>query len=158
QPLQVTLSTQGRLVDPQEFAEIIVRCTPDGRMTRIKDIGRVELAAKSEDMSCQVNHNPATSMGIFLLPDANALETGERVLAKMKELEQDFPPGIKFQVRYDTTPYIRESINEVFKTLREAVVLVAIVVLLFLQNWRSAVIPLIAVPVAIVGTFAVMAI
>src|SRR5262249_7408600 len=127
------------------------------RLTRIRDIGRVELGAKNEDQTCQVNHNPAASMGIFQLPDANALETAVRVRAKMAELEKDFPPGIEFMVRYDTTPYIRETVNEVFKTLRESVILVAIVVLLFLQSWRSAVIPLIAVPVAIIGTFGVMA-
>ena len=157
QAMQYTLSTKGRLVEPEEFEDIIIKRTPSGRLTRIRDIGHVELGAKNEDQTCQVNHNPAASLGIFQLPDANALETAERVIAKMHELEKDFPPGIKFQVRYDTTPYIRESIFEVFKTLYEAVILVAIVVLLFLQNWRSAVIPLIAVPVAIIGTFAVMA-
>jgi multidrug efflux pump len=157
QAVQISLSTMGRLVEPAQFGEIIVKCTPDGRMTRIKDIARVELGAKNEDAVCQVNHLPAASIAIFQLPDANALETAERVIAKMDELRNDFPPGLDYQIRYDTTPYIRESINEVFKTLREAVILVAIVVLLFLQNWRSAVIPLIAVPVAIVGTFAVMA-
>jgi multidrug efflux pump len=157
QAMQMTLATKGRLVDPEEFADIIVKRTPGGRLTRIRDIGHVELGAKNEDQTCQVNHRPASSMGIFQLPDANALETAERVVAKMNEIAKDFPVGIEWQRRYDTTPYIRESINEVFKTLREAVILVAIVVLLFLQNWRSAVIPLIAVPVAIVGTFGVMA-
>jgi multidrug efflux pump len=157
QAIQVTLSTHGRLVEPEEFADIIVKRTPDGRLTRIRDIGRVVLGAKNEDQTCQVNHAPAASMGIFQLPDANALETADRVRAKMAELAKDLPPGIRFQVRYDTTPYIRQTIDEVFKTLQEAVILVAIVVLLFLQNWRSAVIPLVAVPVAIIGTFGVMA-
>jgi multidrug efflux pump len=157
QTMQMTFSTKGRLVEPEEFAAIIVKRTPGGRLTRIRDIGRVELGAKNEDQTCQVNQLPASSIGVFQLPDANALETAERVVAKMNELGKDFPAGIEWQRRYDTTPYIRESIDEVFKTLREAVILVAIVVLLFLQNWRSAVIPLIAVPVAIVGTFGVMA-
>ena len=96
-------------------------------------------------------------LAIFQLPDANALDTADRVKAKMEELKKNFPEGIDYEIRYDTTPYIRESIHEVFKTLRDAIILVAVVVLLFLQNWRSAIIPLIAVPVAIVGTFAVMA-
>ncbi len=157
QSSQFTLNTQGRLVEPEEFADIVVKRTPGGRLTRIRDIGRVEMGAKSSDQTCQVNHHPASSIGIFQLPDANALETAERVIAKMEELQKDFPPGIDYLRRHDTTPYIRQSIDEVRKTLLEAVVLVAIVVLLFLQNWRSAVIPLIAVPVAIIGTFGVMA-
>ena len=93
---------------------------------------------------------------IFQLPDANALETADRVRAKMDSLKRDFPEGMTYDIQYDTTPYTRECINEVFKTLRDAVMLVAFVVLLFLQNWRSAIIPLVAVPVAIIGTFAVM--
>jgi multidrug efflux pump subunit AcrB len=157
QSLQMTLSTKGRLVDPEEFADIIVKRTPGGRLTRIRDIGRVELGAKNEDQTCQVNHLPASSLGIFQLPEANALETAERVIDKMTEIGKDFPEGVEWQRRYDTTPYIRESIHEVYKTLEVAVILVAIVVLLFLQNWRSAVIPLVAVPVAILGTFGVMA-
>ena len=100
---------------------------------------------------------PVANLAIFQLPDANALETADLVKAKIEELKKDFPEGVDYMIRYDTTPFIRESIHEVFKTLLDAVILVALVVLLFLQNWRSAIIPLIAVPVAIVGTFAVMA-
>ena len=95
-------------------------------------------------------------MAVFQLPDANALDTADLVQAKIEELKKEFPEGIDYMIRYDTTPFIRESIQEVFKTLLDSVVLVALVVLLFLQNWRSAMIPLIAVPVGIVGTFAVM--
>ena len=157
QLLQIPLNTLGRLVDVEQFENIVVKAMPDGRVTRVKDIGRVELGSKNEDISGQVNSRPSVSLAIFQLPDANALDTADMVKAKIKVLEADFPPGVAYEIRYDTTPFIRESIGEVFKTLREAVILVAVVVLLFLQNWRSAVIPLVAVPVAIIGTFAVMA-
>src|SRR5262249_31542481 len=95
---------------------------------------------------------------VFNLPDANALDTADRVRAKMEELKKSFPPGVDYEIVYDTTPFIRESVNEVYKTLQEAIILVAVVVLVFLQNWRSALIPLLAVPVAIVGTFAALAV
>jgi multidrug efflux pump len=159
QPMQITLSTLGRLSEPEQYADIIVKGTPEGRTVRIKDIAtKVELGSKNENMNCQVNGKPSVSMAIFQLPDANALDTAVIVKDKIKELARDFPPGLQYEIRYDTTPYISESINEVFRTLREAVLLVAVVVLLFLQNWRSAIIPLIAVPVAIIGTFAALAI
>ena len=157
QLLQIPLATLGRLVDTEQFGNIVVKATPEGRVTRVKDIGRVELGAKNQDISGQVNGRASVSLAVFQLPDANALDTADMVKAKIEELKADFPPGVAYEIRYDTTPFIRESIGEVFKTLREAVILVAVVVLLFLQNWRSAVIPLVAVPVAIVGTFAVLA-
>ncbi len=156
QRTQVTTRTLGRLIETEQFDNIIVKTTPDGRYLRIKDIGRAELGAKNADVNSAVNGKPSGNLGVFQLPDANALECADRIMAKMEELKKDFPEGLDYVVRYDTTPFIRESIEEVFKTLRDAVILVALVVLLFLQNWRSAVIPLIAVPVAIVGTFAVM--
>ena len=157
QAIQIPLSTLGRLVDVDQFASMILKKSDDGRVVRIKDIGRVELGPKNEDISCSVNGNPAVTLAIFQLPDANALDVADVVKDKINELARDFPPGVSYEIRYDTTPFIRESINEVFKTLREAIILVAVVVLLFLQNWRSALIPLVAVPVAIIGTFAVMA-
>ena len=157
QEMQVPLSTLGRLVEPEQFEEMIIKKTPDGRIVRIRDVARVELGPKNQDISCSVNGKPSVSLAVFQLPDANALDTADIVKAKMKELAEDFPPGLDYEIRYDTTPFIRESIGEVFKTLRDAVILVAVVVLLFLQNWRSALIPLIAVPVAIIGTFAVLA-
>jgi multidrug efflux pump subunit AcrB len=156
QRTQVATRTLGRLVDTEQFENIIVKVTPEGHYLRIKDIGRAELRAKNEDIDSEVDGKPTANMAVFQLPDANALECADRVMAKMEELKAEFPAGLDYVVRYDTTPFIRESIEEVFKTLRDAVILVALVVLLFLQNWRSAVIPLIAVPVAIVGTFAVM--
>ncbi|HEX8203222.1 MAG TPA: efflux RND transporter permease subunit, partial [Isosphaeraceae bacterium] len=157
QVLQVTLETRGRLVEPEQFEQVILRAAPRGGVVRLKDVARVRMGAKSQDVTTRVNGRPSASLAIFMLPDANALETGDLVKAKIAELARVFPPGVQYEIRYDTTPFIRESIAGVFRTLQEAVVLVAVVVLLFLQNWRSALIPLIAVPVAIVGTFAVMA-
>ena len=157
QSTQITLSTLGRLKDPEQFGDIVVRNTPDGRVVRVKDVARVELGAKNQDISCRLDGKPSAGLFIYQLPDANALDVADAVLKKMDELAKDFPDDLIYEVLYDTTPYTRGCINEVFKSLRDAVILVAFVVLLFLQNWRSAVIPLIAVPVAIVGTFAVMA-
>jgi multidrug efflux pump subunit AcrB len=168
QQTQVTLSAQGRLVEPEQFEKIIVRTTADGRLVRVRDIGRVELGPKNQDMSSEIGARdryddpkmdlyPVANLAIFQLPDANALETADIVKAKIEELKSEFPEGIDYMIRYDTTPFIRESIKEVFKALLDSVMLVALVVLLFLQNWRSALIPLIAVPVGIIGTFAVMA-
>ncbi|MGO9920261.1 MAG: efflux RND transporter permease subunit, partial [Isosphaeraceae bacterium] len=156
QQTQVTLSTLGRLVHPEQFAGIIVKTSRDGRVVRIRDIGRVELGAKNQDISSEVDGKPVANLGIFQLPDANALATAKVVRAKIEDLKKDFPEGLDYIIRYDTTPFIQESIEEVFKTLFDSVALVALVVLLFLQNWRSALIPLVAVPVGIVGTFAVM--
>ncbi len=157
QELQVPLSTLGRLTEPEQYERIIVKTGQDNRVVRLRDVARVEMGAKNQDISSRVNTRPAMSLAIFQLPDANALDTADIIKAKMEEMKKEFPPGVDYEVRYDTTPFIRESIGEVFKTLREAILLVAVVVLLFLQNWRSAVIPLIAVPVAIIGTFAAMA-
>jgi multidrug efflux pump len=157
QQIQLPISTLGRLADVEQFANIIVRATPDGRILRLKDVARVDLGAKNEDTSSRMDGKPSVFLAVFQLPDANALDTAERLLAKMDELKGSFPAGIDYTIPFDTTPYTRESINEVFKTLRDAIILVAVVVLLFLQNWRSAIIPLVAVPVAIIGTFAVLA-
>ena len=157
QPLQFTLGTLGRLEEVEQFEQIVLKATPDGRIVRLGDVARIELGARSMDVNNSLDAQPAVFMAIFQLPDANALETHDRVMAKMAELSASFPDGLAYDVGFTTIPYTRESIKEVFKTLRDAVVLVAIVVLLFLQNWRSAVIPLVAVPVAIIGTFAAMA-
>ena len=119
-------------------------------------MGRVVLGAKNEDLSCRCNGLGSAGLIIFQLPDANALEVGDAIRAKMEELKKNFPDDLDYVIRYDTTPFTRQCIDEVVKALRDAIILVALVVLLFLQNWRSAIIPLIAVPVAIIGTFAVM--
>ena len=157
QEYQFTLTTLGRLSKPEQFADIIIRSTPDGRFLRIKDVGRVELNAKSRDVENKLDFHDSTGVAIFQLPDANALATADRIRAKMEELKKKFPPGLDYSMAYDTTPFVGESIIEVFKTLIEAIILVAIVVLVFLQSWRSTLIPLTAVPVAIIGTFGVMA-
>ncbi len=167
---QYALTTKGRLTDPSEFADIIVKQTEDGRVVRLQDVvterrtapdgtqfGGIALGAKNADTACNLDGAPSVGIGIYQLPGSNALETAEQVRARMEELRDTFPEGVDYKIVYDTTPFISESINEVFKSLRDAVVLVAIVVLVFLQSWRAAIIPLIAVPVAVIGTFAVMA-
>lgn len=156
--LELTITTVGRLRNPEEFDNIVIRTDGDGRQIRIRDIGHSTLSAKNLDSTSKLDGSPNASLAIFSLPDANAIATAQRVRNRMKELKQSFPDDVDFQVALDLTPFIRESINEVIRTLLEAIVLVAIVVLVFLQNWRSAVIPLLAVPVAIIGTFAVMAV
>ncbi len=120
-------------------------------------MGRVELGSQQYDQSATLDGKPTVALSIFQLPGSNALDTAQGVYAKMRDLRTRFPEGVDYRIVYDTTPYISESVAEVFRTLRDAIILVAIVVLVFLQNWRAALIPLIAVPVAIVGTFAVMA-
>lgn len=153
---QIPIMVRGRLEEPDQFENVIVRVSPDGRVLRIRDLGRVELAARTIETNNRFNQKPTVGLAVFQLPDANALETADLVKERMQELSVDFPEGMMFEAGYDTTPFIRESIREVFKSLRDAVILVALVVLVFLQGWRPAVIPLIAVPVAIVGTFAAM--
>ena len=168
QAFQYTLSTLGRLKTTQEFGSIVVKTGEDGQLTRLRDlvtderaeggrkIGGIQLGAKVEDTSCTLDGQPAIGLGIFQQPGSNALDTAEAIEARMEELKASFPPDVDYRIVYDTTPFIDESIHEVFKALRDAIILVAIVVLAFLQSWRATLIPLIAVPVAIVGTFAVM--
>ena len=156
QDFQYTLSTLGRLVEAEQFADIILRTGADGEVTYLKDVSRIELGAESQDTLSRLDGRPAAGIGIFQLPGSNALDTADRVKARMRELETRFPQGLRYAIVYDTTPFIRESVNEVFITLRDAVILVAIVVLLFLQDWKSLLLPLIDVGVSLVGTFAVM--
>jgi multidrug efflux pump subunit AcrB len=157
QVFQLTMSTMGRLADPEQFADMILKTDVAGRIVRVKDVARTELGAQGYDQSCTLDGRPSVALSIYQLPGSNALEVARQVRQKMEELKGRFPEGVDYAIVYDTTPFINESITEVFKTLRDAVLLVAIVVLVFLQNWRSAIIPLVAVPVAIIGTFAVMA-
>ncbi len=154
---QYTVNTQGRLEDAAAFEEIVIKTGTKGRITRVRDVARVELAARDYTVNSQLGGKPATAIGIFQLPGSNALETSDSVRAKMKELSARFPPGLEYKVQYDPTVSVRESIHEVQKTLFEAVALVVLVVLVFLQNWRASLIPLIAVPVSLIGTFAAMA-
>ena len=126
-------------------------------IVRLRDVARVELGSQQYEQSCTLDGQPSVALNVFQLPGSNALDTANQVYAKMKELKTRFPEGVDYKIVYDTTPFVRESVNEVFFTLRDAVILVSLVMLVFLQSWRAAIIPLIAVPVAIVGTFAVMA-
>jgi hydrophobe/amphiphile efflux-1 (HAE1) family protein len=160
---QVTLNALGRLAQPEEFADIVVKTLPAdphhpaARLVRLGDVARVELGAQQYNELSELDGVPTVTMAVYQLPGANALDTGQRVRQKMEELRKRFPEGLEYRIVHDTTPFIEESVREVFRTLRDAMALVAVVVLLFLQNWRATIIPLIAVPVAIVGTFAAMA-
>jgi hydrophobe/amphiphile efflux-1 (HAE1) family protein len=154
QELVYTITTQGRLSTPEEFEQIIIRANRDGSALRMKDIARVELAAKDYDFIGRVNGKQSALLGIFLQPGANALDVADEVTATMQQLSARFPQGLESQVVYDTTRFVEVSIREVVKTLLEAMALVFLVVYLFLQNWRATLIPFAAVPVSLLGTFA----
>jgi multidrug efflux pump len=156
QDFQYTLSTLGRLIDPEQFAEIILKTGSNGEVTYLRDVSRTELGARSQDTLSRLDRRPSSGVAVFLLPGANALDTSDGIKAKMRELETRFPKGLHWAAIYDTTPFIRESVNEVFKTLRDAVILVAVVILLFLQDWKALLLPVIDVAVSLVGTLAVM--
>ncbi len=194
QQFQLTINTLGRLVDPQQFADIIVKAGSGGQtagsssqnqgsgsastgsagstssattnsptlppaigIVRLRDVAQVVRGSQQYEQSCTLNSKPSVALSVYQLPGSNALDTAREVYDKMEELQKRFPEGIEYRIVYDTTPFIRESVRDVFETLRDAIILVALVVLAFLQNWRAALIPLVAVPVAIVGTFAFMA-
>jgi multidrug efflux pump subunit AcrB len=153
---QYIITTLGRLQNTDQFANIVLKSS-ESRLVYLKDVANIELGAQSYDQTCTLDGKPSVALSVYQLPGSNALEVAGKIKKRMRELQETFPPGIRYSIVYDTTPFINESVNEVFETLFDAIVLVAFVVLLFLQNWRSSLIPLIAVPVAIVGTFAVMA-
>ncbi len=214
QQFQLTINTLGRLVEPEQFGEIIIKAGQDNFMAqpdqsgsagqggttgqggstgqggttgqggssfqggptdegganteggtmaqatgivRLRDVARVELGSRQYDQSCTLDGKPSVAVSIYQLPGSNALETAQGVYAKMRELKTRFPDGLDYQIVYDTTPFIQESVNEVFKTLRDAVILVGIVVLIFLQDWKAMILPMIDVPVSLIGTFAIMA-
>jgi multidrug efflux pump len=154
---QYSMGADGMLASAEEFGDVVVKTGRDGSIVRLRDIARVELAAQSLDTACVLDGKPSAGLSIYQSPGANALAVGAAVRAKMDELKALFPPGIDYAIVQDVTPFISESVAEVLKALRDAVILVALVVLVFLQSWRSTVIPLVAIPVAIVGTFVVMA-
>lgn len=166
QQFQLTMSTLGRLTDPAQFADIIIK-TGQGdeeeghtssQVVRLKDVARVELGAQQYDQICRLDGMPSVGLAVFQLPGSNALQTADAIKAKMEDLKKRFPDGVDYKIVYDTTPFINESVDEVFHTLRDAVILVAIVVLLFLQDWRAMILPMIDVPVSLIGTFGVMAV
>ncbi len=168
---QPTVQALGQLTTPEQFGDVIVKAgaspappgsdryptSPDVPLVRLRDLSRIELGAQDYDQSCTLDKQPSVALAIFQLPGTNALQTAEGIRAKMEELKTRFPEDLDYEIVYDTTPFIGQSIDEVFKTLRDAIILVAIVVLVFLQNWRATLIPLVAVPVALLGTFAVLA-
>ncbi len=189
QQLQLTINTLGRLTEPEQFADIILKAgsnySPSQNLTgdvsqgtqssqlsttsqtgpqpqavgivRLRDVARVELGSRQYDQSCTLDGKPSVAVSIYQLPGSNALNTAAGVYAKMRELRTRFPDGLEYQIVYDTTPFIRESVNEVFNTLRDATILVGIVVLVFLQDWKAMILPMIDVPVSLIGTFAIMA-
>src|SRR5262245_51763440 len=154
---QYTVNTLGRLLDPEQFADIVVKTGERGDITRLRDIGRVELGAKNYDVGSYLDGQESVTMAVFQLPGANALSTAEAVRAEMERLKARFPEGMEYKIVYDTTVFVDESIHEVYKTLYEAFALVFIVVLIFLQDWRATLLPMIDVPVSLIGTFFVMA-
>jgi multidrug efflux pump subunit AcrB len=154
---QYNLSTLGRLVEVDQFRDIVVKTGDNGEITRLRDVARVELGAKNQDTQCTLDGKPSIGLATYQLPGSNALETAKRIQATMRRLEDRFKQqGISYRIAYDTTPFIEQSVDEVFHALRDAIVLVAIVVLLFLQDWKSMILPMIDVPVSLIGTLAVM--
>ena len=154
---QLVVNAQGRLIDPQEFSRIVVKRGQRGEVVRLSELGSVEIGAKSYSVAATLDDKPTATLAVYQLPGSNALSTAEAIRKTMERLKQDFPTGVDYRIVYDTTVFVSESISAVQHTLLEAVVLVAIVVMLFLQTWRAAIIPLIAVPVSLIGTFAAMA-
>ncbi|HPA17270.1 MAG TPA: multidrug efflux RND transporter permease subunit [Verrucomicrobiae bacterium] len=154
---QLTALTKGRLNTPEEFGAIMLKTGSDGQVTRLRDIARIEMGANDYNIRNYLDGEPTVGLAVFQLPGSNAIQTRDAIGEAMEELARDFPPGMEYRIDFDTTEFIRESIREVLKTLVEAMALVVIVVILFLQNWRASVIPLLAVPVSLIGTFAAMA-
>jgi HAE1 family hydrophobic/amphiphilic exporter-1 len=157
QAFQVTLNVNGRLDDASQFENIIVKTGNNGDVTRVRDVGSVELGAQTYSQIFSLNNQPATGIGVFQSPGANALEVEHAVEKKMAELSRNFPQGIKYDTPFDTTKFVNASINEVYKTLIEAGLLVLVVILVFLQDWRAMLVPATTVPVTIIGAFAAMA-
>lgn len=153
---QYTVSAQGRLTSPEDFRKIIVKVGDDGRTTQLGEVARIDLGAADYARSNTLNGKPAVGMGIYQLPGTNSIQTANAIYAKMKELKERFPPGLDYTIPYDTTLFVRDSLKDVIITLLEGIALVVIVVMIFLQNWRAALVPLIAIPVSLVGTFAAM--
>ncbi|VXC52669.1 efflux RND transporter permease subunit [Pseudomonas sp. 9Ag] len=153
---QLSINTQGRLVSEEEFENIIIRAGEDGSITRLRDVARIELGSSQYALRSLLNNQPAVAIPVFQRPGSNAIEISDSVRARMAELKKDFPEGVDYEIVYDPTIFVRGSIEAVVHTLLEAIVLVVLVVILFLQTWRASIIPLAAVPVSLIGTFAVM--
>jgi multidrug efflux pump len=154
--LQLSVNAQGRLRTPEDFAEIVVKSGENGEITRLGDVARVEMGAADYSLRSLLDNKAAVGMGVFQAPGSNAIQISENVHKVMAELKQTMPEGVDYEIVYDTTQFVRASIESVIHTLLEAIALVVVVVIVFLQTWRASIIPLVAVPVSIVGTFAVM--
>ncbi|HET9523936.1 MAG TPA: multidrug efflux RND transporter permease subunit [Terrimicrobiaceae bacterium] len=153
---QMAVTTQGRLESAEQFENIVIKTGTNGEVVRVKDVARVELGAKDYTVISRLDGKPAINIGIFQAPGSNALDISKRVRAEMERLKQRFPPGMDYRIIYDTTMFVKEAIYSVTETILEAFLLVVFVVLVFLQSWRSTLIPIMAVPVSLIGTFAVM--
>ena len=154
--ITIPITTQGRLSSVNQFEEIVLRANPDGSLIRLRDVARVSLEAQSYNTESGINGGHAAVLAIYTLPGANAMEVAERVKAQMDEISKNFPKGLHYEIPFDMTTYISESIQEVYKTLFEALFLVIVVVFLSLQNWRATIIPIVAVPISLIGTFGFM--
>jgi hydrophobe/amphiphile efflux-1 (HAE1) family protein len=154
---QVSVETQGRLTDPKQFADVVIRTDPDGRQVKVSDVARVELGAQDYGTNTYLSGKPTVILGVFQRPGSNALDAAQHVKAAMDDMQKSFPKGMAYSVIYNPTEFIAQSIEAVQHTLIEAIILVVIVILVFLQKWRAAIIPIVAIPVSLIGTFAVLA-
>ncbi|MBB5447798.1 MULTISPECIES: efflux RND transporter permease subunit [unclassified Paraburkholderia] len=155
-PLQLNVNARGRLQNEEQFGDIVLKTAPDGAVTHLRDVARIELGASEYARRSLLNNQSAVAMTIYELPGANSLQISDHVREAMKELKGDFPPGVDYEIVYDPTQFVRSSIEAVVHTLIEAIALVVLVVIVFLQTWRASIIPLLAVPVSIVGTFSLL--
>ena len=153
---QIQVTTLGRLAEEKEFEDIIVKSSEEGRVVRLRDVARVELGALDYNVNAYLNKTRTLAMPIFQRPGSNALETAQNIRHAMEEMSTEFPQGLEYAIVYDPTQFIEQSIEAVLKTLIEAVLLVVLVMIIFLQSWRAAIIPIIAIPVSLIGTFAIM--
>jgi hydrophobe/amphiphile efflux-1 (HAE1) family protein len=158
QEYQLTINTLGRLLEPEQFQQIIIKTGDDGRIVRVSDVARIELGARDYAVNSYLNNEPAVALAISQRPGSNAISTSEGIQQVMEDLSENFPKGLEYRIVYNPTIFVQESINSVIHTLYEAVVLVVIVVLVFLQTWRASLIPLLAIPISLIGTFAAMAV
>ncbi|KNY31411.1 multidrug efflux RND transporter permease subunit [Agrobacterium genomosp. 3 str. CIP 111-78] len=156
QQISATVNVQGQLTSPEEFGSIVLRANPDGSSVRLRDVARVEVGGESYTFSSRLNGKPSAAIGVQLSPTGNALQTSEGVRATMEELSRYFPAGIEYEIPYDTSPFVKISIQKVINTLVEAIILVFVVMFVFLQNIRYTIIPTLVVPVALLGTCAIM--
>ena len=153
---EYTVTTQGRFEDARQFRYVIVKSTAAGRLIELQDVARIELGAKDYVTNSYLDGKPAVALAIFQRPGTNALAAADEIIATMERLKADFPPGLAYQIVYNPTEFISQSISEVYKTILEAAILVVIVILIFLQSWRTAIVPIVAIPVSLIGAFAVL--